>query len=132
MCFTELEGETVSDTDDGVSIITDSEPEELVLPHAPLNLPSQPTRRFSDNSNDYFDSSDISGLHELPVDLGQPGARKYIHRPNQKINLILNGVLVIVLASVFGLGVGHFLGKTIKIRNAVCYLFLYENMLVLY
>ena len=35
----------------------------------------------------------------------------YVHVPNQRVNLLLTSTLIIVVAMVAGLGIGHFLGK---------------------
>ncbi|KAF4526568.1 hypothetical protein B566_EDAN009138 [Ephemera danica] len=106
--------EAHADSDDGVSIITDSDPEELGLPlhgseFSPCCTHAVP-RRQSQLSNDYFDQSDLSTQQELLEDLGENGDRKYVHRPNQKLNLMLNCLVIVCVAAVLGLGVGHFMG----------------------
>lgn len=44
------------------------------------------------------------------LQLGEKGESQYKHRPNPELNLLLNAILVVVVASVSGLAIGHFLG----------------------
>ncbi|XP_059478937.1 uncharacterized protein LOC132198749 [Neocloeon triangulifer] len=108
------------ESDDGVSIITESddevedlEPEVLANTDVPQSAAVVTEGgRISPGSVSLKSTSDLSDLsnQDIPLDLGQKGERQYVHHPNPKVNLTLNAILIIVLASVFGLGVGHFLG----------------------
>lgn len=42
--------------------------------------------------------------------------KKYIHHPNKKINTILNIILAMTVASVLGLGIGHYLGEILHFK----------------
>jgi len=108
----------ISDTDDGVSIISDSDDgvEDL---EAEVPVVDTSTTFLSDGdltsggstfSSCQTDLSDLSH-QELPLELGKKGEPQYIHMPNKEINFYLNALLVVALASVAGLAVGHFLGK---------------------
>ena len=48
--------------------------------------------------------------------------RTYSHQRNQNVNYILSGLVVIVVAMVVGLGVGHFLGMLYKIHHSIIFL----------
>jgi hypothetical protein len=84
-----------SESDDGVSVISDSGPEEeeeeVVVARAESACEEQ----------------------EL-LELGEKGEAQYKHQPNPQLNLLLNAILVVAFASVSGLAVGHFLGVNIK------------------
>ncbi|XP_022250664.1 interaptin-like isoform X2 [Limulus polyphemus] len=61
---------------------------------------------------DLSDASTLSYIRdELLTDVDmKPGVRHYVHKPNTRLNVILNLVVVLAVTAVVGFGVGHFLG----------------------
>jgi hypothetical protein len=79
-----------SESDDGVSVISDICLEEEEEVQAPL---------------------EESACEEQELlQLGEKGEPQYKHRPNPELNFVLNTILVLAVASVSGLAIGHFLG----------------------
>ncbi|XP_065349016.1 uncharacterized protein LOC135945320 isoform X2 [Cloeon dipterum] len=109
-----IEGPLESDTD-GISTFSESEGEvddleEETEAIKPVVAPAAENGRISPGSKSLSDYSDLSSLQDMPLDLGQKGERRYVHHPSPKVNHYLNALLVVVFASVVGLGIGHFMG----------------------
>jgi len=97
-CNTFFSGE--SESDDGVSVISDSGPEEeeeVVVARA----------------------ESVCEEQEL-LELGEKGEAQYKHQPNPQLNFLLNAILVVAFASVSGLAVGHFLGAKNPFLGGIC------------
>ncbi|CAB3369621.1 Hypothetical predicted protein [Cloeon dipterum] len=109
-----IEGPLESDTD-GISTFSESDGEvddieEESEASKPVVAPAAENGRISPGSKSLSDYSDLSSLQDMPIDLGQKGERRYVHHPSPKVNHYLNALLVVVFASVVGLGIGHFMG----------------------
>jgi hypothetical protein len=61
----------------------------------------------------------MSGLQDLPLDLGRRGSLKYKHERNHGMNMMLNTLVLLFIATGLGLGVGHFLGNNYNKLNIV-------------
>ncbi|KAG8238193.1 hypothetical protein J437_LFUL017361 [Ladona fulva] len=92
---------------DGISIISESEEEELKL--LPCNSAVIEDRPCSRSSNKYFDETDTASQHSMQ-DVPVFNNKKYKHHPNNNLNTSLNVLLIVAWAAVIGLGMGHFLG----------------------
>lgn len=105
----QIEG-TESIDSDGISIISESEEEELEL--LPCNSSPVEERPISRSSNKYFDETDTASQCSSTAQevMGMQKEKKYKHQPNSTLNTSLNVLLVISWAAVIGLGMGHFLG----------------------